>query len=129
MTKTEQAERNEKLALEILAFLRQHGMWQDTTIFFNGKALSTSNYDRDNPQHHYDEQEPFTLDPFLPKFEYAAPPDRHILSMSWDGPLHNLLNYGEPSWKLQEEFRQIFVRHGVWYEQGHSWNLTCYEKR
>ena len=37
MAKRLTEERIEKMAVEIRAFLLEHGIWQDTDIYFNGK--------------------------------------------------------------------------------------------
>ena len=118
--------RNEALAKDILKFLQDNDLWQDTTIFFNGKAFATSNYDEANLQYRYS-GEPFvlTLDP-NEYFEYAAKED-HIVSMTFEGPLYEILNYGVAN-GLHEQFDAIFAKHGVYYELGNQWNLSCYKK-
>ena len=58
-------------------------------------------------------------------FEYVA--KNHILSMSFEGELNHVLNAYVQGWsKLESEFQAIFEKHGVYYEMGNSWNLTCY---
>ena len=41
MAKRLTEERIEKMAVEIRAFLLEHGIWQDTDIYFNGKRFTT----------------------------------------------------------------------------------------
>lgn len=56
-------------------------------------------------------------------FEYVNPD--HILSMSFEGPVCEMLYYGIlPS--VRREFDKIFERYGLYYEFGHHWNFSCY---
>lgn len=116
----------EQLATEIFEWLVKHEMWVDVAIYFNGKRWSTSNHkdcmDFCYNEHKYFEDEADPRD----YFEYVNEPN--ILSMSFEGPLYHVLNAYVPGWvKLEDEFRKIFEKYGVYYEMGHAWNLTCYE--
>ena len=114
----------EKLAKEILDFLIDREMWIDTTIFFNNKAYTTtgsaytSYNNRDNVITKTD------IDP-RDYFEYV----NNILSMSFEGPLYDALNYndGQMSVKIEEEFSNLLKKYGLYYELGNPWNLTLYE--
>ena len=56
-------------------------------------------------------------------FEYVNPD--HILSMSFEGPVCEMLYYGEyPS--IRRKFDAIFEKYGLYYEFGHHWNFSCY---
>lgn len=119
------SERLEALAKEIYQFLVSHGMWIDTAIYYDGKCMKTDG--TENGQHSYRYNgKPFYDDEADPRrfFEYVADP--HILSMSFEGPLYDVLNYGDA--KKEAEFQAIFDKHGIYYEMGHMWNLTCYEE-
>lgn len=49
----------------------------------------------------------------------------HILSMSFEGAVCEMLYYGIlPS--VRREFDKIFERYGLYYEFGHHWNFSCY---
>lgn len=48
MAKRLTEERIEKMAVEIRAFLLEHGIWQDTDIYFNGKRFTTETRRRRN---------------------------------------------------------------------------------
>lgn len=48
-------EQIEQLAAELRTFLLDVGMWQDVTIYFNGKAFST--YDKENGKRDMEEAE------------------------------------------------------------------------
>ena len=115
--------RNRKLANEIREWLLDHDMWIDTTIYFDGVAYSTD--DREVHFYYNDREHLVELKDQDPRryFEYVAKP--HILSMSFEGPLYDILNYGP--WDLEDEFRNIFKKYGVYFEMGDAWNLSCYK--
>ena len=95
-------------------------------IYVNGKRYGT--YDGEG---HYNYgtnswDNVYVEDDKNPKdyFEYAG----KILSMSFEGPLYDILNYGfEWGSKWEEEFLEIFKKHGYYYELGNAWNLTAVE--
>lgn len=61
-------------------------------------------------------------------FEYGPKPERHILSMSFEGPLYGVFNhYYDGSFKIEADFDKLLKRHGVYRELGNAWNLSCYE--
>lgn len=111
----------EKLAMEIRNFLLDRGMWIDTTIYFHGKAISTD--DRDGHYAYNDPAKLFVLEDQDPKryFEHAG----GILSMSFEGPLYDVLNYCEDL-KTEEAFTKLLRQHGLYYELGNAWNLSVY---
>lgn len=115
----------EQLATEIFEWLVKHEMWIDVCIYFNGKRWGTHNAEADEyyyNEHKYHEEEADPRD----YFEYVNEPN--ILSMSFEGPLYHVLNGYTSGWtKLEDEFRKMFEKYGVYYEMGHAWNLTCYE--
>lgn len=112
----------ESLAMEIYHWMVKHELWVDTCIYYDGKRLSTKGTDENGKTIYRYNGEAF-LDEADPRdyFEYVA--EEHILSMSFEGPLYDILNYGFG--ELEEEFQAIFHRHGVYFELGNSWNLTC----
>ena len=93
----------ENLAKEIRQYLLDREMWIDTTIYFNGKAFSTG----DGQGHHY-YNDPLHLvvleneDPHR-YTEYAG----DILTVSFEGPLYDALNYGDDNWAAEEELNKI----------------------
>lgn len=118
-------EQIQKLATEIFEWLNNKRMWVDITIYFNGKCWSTSN--KDNTEFSYNNGK---------YFEYEAEPKDHfeyvrkenILSMSFEGALYNVLNGYVSGWvKLEDEFRRIFEKYGLYFELGNAWNLTSFE--
>ena len=124
MAKRLTEERIEKMAVEIRAFLLEHGIWQDTAIYFNGKRFTTR--DPETKKYYYNDPEKlFVEDNQNPRdsFEYVA--DDHILSMSFEGPVYHMIN-GYALGGLVRRFNKIFEKYGVYYEHGDAWNLTCY---
>ncbi len=117
------AEQIENLAKEIREFLLEHGLWQDVDIYFNGKKYTS--YDPENGEYYYNDREHLIEVADQPErhFEYVNP--EHILSMSFEGPVCEMLYYGIlPS--VRKEFDKIFERYGLYYEFGHHWNFSCY---
>lgn len=116
----------EQLAKEIHSFLVSHEMWVDVYIYFNGKCWGTSN--SNNTEFCYNQNKYFEYEAD-PKdyFEYVREP-KNILSMSFEGALYDVLNGYVSGWvKLENEFRKIFEKYGLYFELGNAWNLTCFE--
>lgn len=116
------AKKTENLAKDIHAWLVNHEMWMDVAIYFNGKCWSTNN--GDYSEFCYNEDRYFEREA-NPKdyFKYVREPE-NILSMSFEGDLYYILN-GYEGFRLEEEFRKIFEKYGLYYELGNAWNLTC----
>ena len=102
----------EKLANEIVEFLRKKEMLGATCIYYNNKRIRNGELeDGEFDPHDY--------------FEYAA--YNHILSMSFEGGLYDALNYH--GGRIVGQFDKIFEKYGLYYELGDSWNLTAYVSR
>lgn len=117
-------EQIEEMATEIREFLLEHEMWIDVDIYFNGKRFTS--YDSASGKYYYNDCEHLIVEKNKnPKdyFEYVA--KDHILSMSFEGVVCEMLYYGEMS-TVRREFDKIFEKYGVYYEFGNHWNLTCY---
>jgi hypothetical protein len=117
-------EQIEQLAVEIREFLLERNLWVDIDIYFNGKRFST--HDKATGKYYYNDRKHLIVeeneDPRR-YFEYVA--KDHILSMSFEGVVCEILYYGElPAVKRQ--FDKIFRHYGLYYEFGDTWNLTCY---
>ena len=114
-------EKTERLAQEIYKLLREYDAWIDTCIYYNGKRMSSCKRTenghefRYNGEPFYDEADPRDF------FEYVGP----ILSMSFEGPLYEAINYGTNS-SLETRLQGLFERFGVYYELGNAWNLSVY---
>ena len=126
-TKNEFRNKQGKLAKDIIDWLLKKEIFDDTFIYVNGKRYGT--YDGEG---HYNYgtnswDNVYVEDNMDPKryFEYAG---KH-LSMSFEGPLYDLLNYGfEFDSHAEEELTEIFHKHGYYYELGNAWNLTAVEE-
>lgn len=119
-------ERVEALALDLYQWLRKQQMWIDVYIYYNGKRMGTSGTVDGKTVYRYN-GDPFIEDGFDPRnyFEYVA--KEHILSLSFEGPLYDVLNARTPGWtKLEAEFQTIFQKHGCYMEMGNAWNGSCY---
>jgi hypothetical protein len=113
MTKRE--ERNQQLADDIKKFLLENELSQDTRIYFNNKC-----YDFDSAGKTYE-----TLEDIKPSdyFEYA---NDNTVSMSFEGPLYEVLNGYRNGWpELEDEFLEIFEKYDMYYEMGNAWNLAA----
>lgn len=121
------SKRLEDLAWDIQKWLAKHDMWQDVYIYYDGKRMGTSGLVDGKEVFRYGGK-PFIEEEKDPRdyFEYVANP--HILSMSFEGPLYEVLNGYCIGWtKTEAEFNHLLNRHGVYYELGNAWNLSCYE--
>ena len=115
----------EKLANEIRQYLIDRDMWEDVRIYFNGKAFAT-----DDRQGHYFYNDPehlIVLENEDPRryTEYAG----DILTMTFEGPLYEALNYGDDggnSWETEEDLTALFRKYGLYFELGHTWDLSAY---
>lgn len=118
--------KNESLARDIYNWCKKHHLWGDNTIYFNGKAWSSSmewggdsGKPIDEDLYEYENRNPKDY------FEYANPA---TLSMSFEGPLYSVLNGYTRGWtKLAAELESLFEKHGYYFEYGHAWNLSAYE--
>lgn len=126
--KTQFKTKEEKLAKDIIDWLLKKGIFDDTFIYVNGKRYGTYdgeghyNYGTDSWDKVYVEEDKDPKD----YFEYAGP----HLSMSFEGPLYDVLNYGweyEGYQKWEEELTEIFKKYGYYFELGNAWNLTAVE--
>lgn len=105
-------ERIEALAFTILEVLQEKELDDALCIYYNNKRLSTYKGGKEieenmNP-HNY--------------FQYCA--YNHILSISTEGGLYNVLNYGVG--RFPKKLEELFERLGIYWERGESWNLSFY---
>ena len=116
----------EALAKDIYDWCIKNDLWGDCCIYFNGKAwASWDNWHDENGKKITDNLYEFQDKNPKEYFEYANP---DTLSMSFEGPLNHVLNAYVPGWvKLENEFFELFQKHGFYYEMGHAWNLSAYE--
>ena len=111
----------ETLANKIIAFLETHNIAGDVSIYFNNKVLRSKMVVDGTDKYKYVWNEESDVDPHT-YFDYAA--YDHILSMSFEGALYDVLNYRGGI--LEEQFEDIFEQYGLYTERGNSWNLSAY---
>lgn len=104
----------EELAVKIRTFLLNNEIWTDTRIYFNGKAFCTSG-----------DGSLTVIENIKPNDYFDYVNENHILSMSFEGRLYDILNFGE-CYGIAESFSLMFKECGLYYELGDQWNLTCY---
>lgn len=116
----------ENLASEIITFLEEYDIAGNVCIYYNGNVMRSAmdaKWNWDEKCYDYDIR-------WIPEenvkphdyFEYAA--YKHILSMSFEGGLYDVLNYSGGS--KMDKFNKIFESYGLYYELGNAWNLSCY---
>ena len=118
--------KKESLARDIYNFCKEHHLWGDNCIYFDGKAWASwpdwhgvvgKRIDED--LYEYENKNP------LKYFEYG---NTNTLSMSFEGPLYSVLNgYVRGGYKLEEKLQKLFEKYGWYFEYGHAWNLSAYE--
>lgn len=115
----------EEMAKEIIDWLKANELENDVCIYFNNKRILLGhNWDKEKGEFIPYEKTEEDICPF-DYFEYVN--EKHILSMSFEGGLYHVLNgYYNGSCELEEKFQEIFEKYGLYYEQGHSWNLSCF---
>ena len=112
----------EQLANEIMEFLEKEGMMSSVSIYYNDKVVrAKTEYDIETDTFSCSWITEENVDPHN-YFEYAA--YDHILSMSFEGVLYDVLNYD--GGRKEVEFYDIFKRYGLYYEFGNAWNLSAY---
>lgn len=113
---TKEQKRNEKIANAILKFLIDNEIGGDVSIYFNGKAY------RFTSATEYKTLEDIKGSTF---FEYA---NDETVSMTFEGSFYHVVNgYAEGYRGLLDKFNKLIAKHGMYYEQGHAWNLSLYE--
>lgn len=111
----------EELAKEIISFLNKEKLASDVSIYFNNKVMRDRGTWDDDYNYIPRWETTENVDPH-DYFEYAA--YDHILSMSFEGPLYDVLNY--TGGRKDEEFNAIFKKYGLYFERGNVWNLSVY---
>ena len=110
----------EKFAYEIIDFLTANNLDDGVCIYFNNKRMM-HDYDWRNPDAPPKIVIEEDMNPF-DYFEYAN--HEHILSMSFEGPLYEELNYNFG--KKEYGLRKLFALHDLYWELGDMWNLSAF---
>lgn len=114
-------EKIEQLAMEIISFLKKYGLQDSVCIYFNNKRWRIKSEYLGNGEFHDEEVIEDNMNP-LDYFKYAN--DHHILSMSFEGGLYEVLNYTYG--KRENQFLSIFEKYDLYYEFGNAWNLSAF---
>ena len=109
----------ERLVNEIISFLEAFDIADSVSIYYNGDVVR-SKTEYKNRDYLYTWVKTCDVDPHK-YFEYAA--YDHILSMSFEGGLYDVLNYS--GGRIYEKFMKIFEKYGLYFELGNAWNLSC----
>lgn len=116
----------EALAKDIYNWCKENELWDDNTIYFDGKAWSNSSdwagvkgKKIAEDLYEYEDKDPSLY------FEYA---NQDTLSMSFEGGLYSVLNGYVSGWpELEDEFLKLFYKYDCYYEIGNAWNLSAYK--
>ena len=110
----------QSFAIDIMTYLKRNQLDSDVCIYFNNKRIKNE-YNWLNP----DAPPKFVVEEDMNPFEYFEYANHdHILSMSFEGPLYDVLNY--EGGKKEEGLHKIFEKYGVYWELGNAWNLSAY---
>lgn len=125
MSKILTCKQKEHLALELIDYLIDNGLFTDVTVYVNGKSYGT--YDRENEKFYYNDRDHVVItegkDP-RDCFEYVSKDD--ILSMSFEGALYYALNGYSGPYTVYDEIDKICEKYGCSFTLGNAWNMTCY---
>lgn len=107
-------EKNKALADDLKKFLIDNDLQADTSIYFNDMC-----YRWDYKINDYIIIEGIKGSTY---FEYA---NDETVSMSFEGSLYHLMNYGTNR-RLLDKFDKLFSKHKCYYELGYAWSLSVY---
>lgn len=115
----------ERCAFEIINFLIRHQMWQDTSVYVNGKRYGC--YDGEHYKYDNTWDCVFREDNINPKdyVEYTS----DFLTMTFEGPFYDVINYNfSPKYsdRLLGEFDDILKKYKKYYELGYAWSLSLH---
>lgn len=109
----------DQFAYDIMKYLTKHHLDSDVCIYFNNKRMRHEyNWREENPTPKLVVEENMNPHDY---FEYAS--YDHILSMSFEGPLYDSMNY---SGRHMDGLHELFEKYGVYWELGNAWNLSAY---
>lgn len=120
------------LAMDIVKWCKKNRCWMDITIYFDGKAWSTSeNWSwSDNTRGKEIGYRLYEYANRNPKDYFSTVNEPNILSMSFEGELYSIIHgHRSGSTELRRQFADIFGKYGLYYSIGDAWNLTAYEKQ
>lgn len=108
----------EKLAYKIGKFLEKNNCTSDSSIYFEGKRLKYKN-------------DTWEIEDGLKASQYIEKANDDTISMVFEGPFYGVINgSGDPfinEESIQNKFQKLLDKHGYYYEQHDSWNLSLYK--
>jgi hypothetical protein len=115
----------ERCAFEIINFLIRHHLWQDTSVYVNGKRYGC--YDGEHYRYDNTWDCVFREDNMNPKdyVEYTS----DFLTMTFEGPFYDIVNYNHSAKycdRLLGEFADILKKYNKYYELGYAWSLSLH---
>lgn len=114
---------------QIIDFLLKKDLFEDVIIYAGGKRYLSADYSSaaNTESVEYITRNGRDTELYIEDAvasEYMEFANDETLSMSFEGPLYDALNYGDT--KVEDALNHIFERHGLYFEYGDAWNLTCY---
>lgn len=106
------------LVKDICKFLEKYKVNQDVCIYAIGKRWCWTHQVGHKKLQLVCEE---NLHPYE-YFEYYN--TKHILSMSFEGPLYDIINYSGGA--VYSELYEMLDRYGLYFELGNDWNLSCF---
>lgn len=122
--------KSEKCAKEIIEFLIEHNLWQDTYIYANHKRWGDEDpNEKSHKRFHYENDKDTSV--FVEEREYNDSYKSDFLTMTFEGPVYEIFNYYLPIRycdSIIKEFNDIISKYGYYYELGYAWSLALYKK-
>lgn len=129
------------MAFGLMRYLYDREMFGDTRIYYKPKDiwLAIQGYKPSDQKLHWKEVQHtyrnrtyklYLITDIDPKdyFEYNG----NYLSVSFEGALYHVLNYGETYMPEQrhayDEMQNFFSHYGLYFEMGYAWSLSVYEE-
>lgn len=121
MTKTQ----IEELRLKIIALLTEYEILGDCIIYANGKRwIYGYKFSEDYSEMTLTEKVEDNID-VKEYLEYCNP---DTISIAFDGSgLYDILNYISDDSGFIERFNALLKEYGLYYDLGHTWNLSLYK--
>ena len=123
MSKVMNVKEKQMLLEEVIDYLSEHELFEDVTIYTNGRKYSDSGKKGEIKKTakgftYYDHGEWDVRT----TVEYSNP---DTLTMVSESILYDLLNYDEEG-TTEENLNEIFGKYGLYLEQGYPWSLSTY---
>lgn len=115
----------EKLAIRMIEYFDKQGYWYEMGIYVNNKRLASDNLKGTYTEHvtkggvKYYVEEDVDIKKCI---EYSNP---ETLTIYFEGPLYDKINYHDYDY-LQKLDKKFLEPYGLYFEQGHAWNMSAY---